>query len=92
MIPAIAEIIDVAERLAASVGQNRCEARLLGVHRSIDAVGVGFAPAGAADAELVEVGVGPAPGGLDRQMQAVETDVGRHDNAAHHPWVRHGRA
>ena len=85
MIPAVAEVIEVAERLAAGVGQNGGEARFPGVERPVvDSVGIGFAPAGAADAELVEMRVGPAHGGLDRQMQAIETDVGRHDDASHH--------
>src|SRR5208283_84837 len=49
VFPAVAEVIKVAERLAVGVSQNGAETAFLGVQRSIiDAVGIGFAPTGAA--------------------------------------------
>jgi hypothetical protein len=78
--PAVAEVVKVGEGLAPGIGENSAEAALPGLQRGIvEAVGVRFAPAAATDAELVEVRVGPAHGGLDDEMQEVQADVGRHE-------------
>jgi hypothetical protein len=53
--PVVAEVVDVPERLAASIGQRGVEAACLGVQRSlVEAVRVGFAPTGVTDTDLVE--------------------------------------
>src|SRR5665213_1031447 len=85
MGPAVAEVVDITERLAAGIDEDGAETSRLGVHRPVvNSIGVWLAPTCAADAELVEMRVGPTHGGLNRQMQAIETDVGSHDDAPHH--------
>lgn len=68
VLPAVAEIIEVAKRLGADVFENRDELRLARVERTAGLVWIWNTPAGGAGADLIEVAVGPAHRRLSRQM------------------------
>src|SRR4249920_164102 len=80
VLPTVAEVIEVRQRLCADVFENVAEPSLAGVDEVAGPIGVGIgrAPADVAGADLIEMAVGPAHGRLDSQMQPVEPDVERH--------------
>ena len=77
VLPAVAEVVEIAQRLGSGVFEHVDEFGLAGVERSVGPIGTGKAPARVAGADFEEVAVGPAQRGLERQMQPVELDVGR---------------
>jgi hypothetical protein len=72
VLPTVAEVVEIAERLGACVFENVEQLRLAGVKRSIGPVGIGQAPSCAASADFLEMTVGPAERGLQDEMQAIE--------------------
>jgi hypothetical protein len=57
---------------------------LAGIQKILGPIGFGIerTPSDTADTKLVKVAVGPAHCGLDRQVQAIETDIEWHLDAA----------
>ena len=84
MLPAVAEVVEVFERLRAGILKHVDEAGLLGVERAITELRVRQAPANIPGPDLVKVAVGPAHGRLQHQVQAVEADGERHLDPAPH--------
>ena len=84
MLPAIAEVVEIYQRLRADVFEHVVEPGLAGVEEVAAPIGIGIgrAPSDVTGAKLVEMAVGPAHGRLDGQMQPVEPDVERHLDAA----------
>ena len=84
MLPAVAEVIEILQRLCPEVFEHVAKPGLAGVEKVVAPiyVGIGRAPSDVARADLIEVGVGPAHGRLDREMQTVEPDIERHLEAA----------
>ena len=92
VIPSVAEVIDVGERLATGVGQNGGEARLPGVERPVvNSVGIGFARPGTRcgtrrDASWSSPWRPGSPDAVSRDgCRTVRRCVAS-------PWARHGRA
>lgn len=84
VLPAVAEVVEVPERLRAGVFERVEEPSRAHVERPIAPVRIWNAPAHVAGADLLKMAVGPAEGGLQRQAQAVEPDGERHLDPAHH--------
>src|SRR4051794_9258796 len=84
VFPAIAEVVEVFQRLRAGVLEDVEETRLAGIERAFSPIWVGHAPAHVAGPDLVEMAIGPAHGGLEHQVQAIKPDGQRHLNAAQH--------
>lgn len=77
VLPTVAEVVDVSERSCADVFDHIGEARLAGVERTVRPARIGNAPADIADADLVEMRVGPAHRRLDEEMQAIKPYIER---------------
>ena len=92
VLPAVAEVVEIFERLHADVFEDIDEAGLARVERATAPVGVGNTPSDVAGADLVEMAVGPAHCRLDDQMQPVEPDCERHLDAAQNRGLDVGRA
>ena len=72
VLPAIAKIVEVPERLGADILKHVVEECLACVERAISApVGIGLTPAYAPGADFVEVTVGPAHRGLNHKVPPV---------------------
>ncbi len=84
VLPAIPEIVKVAERYGARVLDHVGQPRFAGVERPVTLVRVRHAPAGAASPDLVEVAVGPSECRLQHQVQVVKPDRQRHLDLALH--------
>jgi hypothetical protein len=74
MLPAVAEVVEVAQRLGAEVLEHVDEPRLASVERAIAPIGIGNASADVAGAQLVERRVGPADGGVEAEVKTIEPD------------------
>ena len=70
VLPAVAEVVEVLERLRAGLFEDLDEAGLARVERPAAPVGVGHAPSHIPGADLVEVAVGPAHRRLERRVHA----------------------
>ena len=84
VFPAVAEVVEVFQRLRAGILEDVEETRLAGIERAFSPVRVGHAPAHVAGPDLLEMAVGPAHGGLEHQVQVIKPDGQRHLNAAQH--------
>src|SRR5258708_38725661 len=82
VLPAIAKIVEVSERLCANILEHVDEACLARVERAVAPIGVGITPSDVAGADLVEMTVRPAHRRLDGEMQTVEPDVEWHFDTA----------
>ncbi len=84
VLPAIAEVIEIDELLCADIFEDVVEPGFAGVEEVAGPISIGIwrTPADITGAQLVEMAVGPAHGGLNGQMQPVEPDVEWHINAA----------
>src|SRR6266566_6356082 len=84
MLPTVTEVVEISHRLGADVFQHLVETGLAGIEEVAGPIllWIGRAPSHSGGTDLVEVAVGPAHCGLDRQMQAVESDVEGHLDAA----------
>ena len=74
VLPAVSEVLEVAQGLRAGVLDDVQETRLAGIEGAFAPVRVGNAPAHIAGTDLVEMAVGPAHGGLEHKVQAIEPD------------------
>ena len=82
MLPAIAEIIEIAERLRAGFFEYRTERCFSGIKEDFFPVGIWNSPAYISDAKLIEMAACPSQRRLQRHMQTIEPDRERHLNAA----------
>ena len=84
VLPAVAEVVEIRELLCADVFKDVAEPGFAGVEEVAGpiSIGMGRTPADVAGAELEEMAVGPAHGGLDDQVKPIEPDVERHIDAA----------
>jgi hypothetical protein len=84
VLPAIAEVVEIDELLCADIFEDVVEPGFAGVEEVTGRISIGVwrTPADITGAQLVEMAVGPAHGGLNGQMQPVEPDVEWHINAA----------
>src|SRR5262249_35103896 len=84
VLPAIAKIVDVPQRLRAGVFDHVVEMRLASIKKAFGPIGfwIERAPSNIAGTNLIEMTVGPTQGGRDGQVQPVEPDVERHLDAA----------
>ena len=84
VLPPVAEVVEIFKSLCADILENFVEPGLAGVEEVTcpTSIGVRCAPADVAGPDLVEMAVGPAHGGLDRQVQPVEPDIERNFDAA----------
>ena len=87
VVPVVAEVVDVGELPRPGTQEVGQRGRLGRVHRPlrIAPARVGDAPGRVAAAELPQVVVLPAHGGLDHEVQPVEPDVDRDLDAAEDP-------
>jgi len=94
VLPVVAEVIDVkkAEAFAAvEIAQAHVAfVEAAGVVLELGLAEFGIAVGQAADAELVQVAVPPAEGGLDDAMQLAEMEAARHDQATPNRWLDFG--
>src|SRR5215213_7559023 len=85
MLPVVAEVIDVKEAEAlAAVEVAEADFALIeaaGVVLELGLADLGVTVGQAADAELVQVRIPPAEGGLDDAMQLTEMKAARHNQA-----------
>ena len=73
VVPVIAEVVDILDRLGAGILDDLLQRCLLRGHAAVvEAVRVGHTPPCATGAELIEMGVGPAHCGLDHLVQPVD--------------------
>lgn len=86
MIPAVAEVIEIMDRLRAGLLNDIGELRLAGIDRLRAKITVGIrdAPTSFASQELEEMAIRPAKRCLKRQMQPTKAQRERHDKASHH--------
>ncbi len=84
VLPTVAEVVKVAQLLRADILEHLVEPRLAGIEEVTGPAGIGVwrAPADVACADLVEMAVGLAHSGLDRQVQPIEPDIEWHLDAA----------
>ncbi len=78
VLPAVAKVIEISQRLCADIFENVVETGLARVERAIALIGIWHTPPDVPGADLIEVSIGPAHRGLDREMQTVEPDCERH--------------
>lgn len=78
VLPTVPEVVEIVDRPGAGIFQDIDEARLAGIERPVWPIWIGHSPADAADAEFVEMVVGPAHGGLQYLVETVEPNVKRH--------------
>src|SRR5271166_1244679 len=64
MLPAVAEVVEIAQRLDSGVFEDIDEPRFAGVERSVGPFGIGEAKADVFGADFVKVAVRPAQRGL----------------------------
>jgi hypothetical protein len=84
VLPPIAEVVEILQRLDAAIFQDIDEPGLLGVKRTFSEVGVRYTPPNASGSDLIEVAVGPPDRCLKHEMQAIKADGQRHDEPSHH--------
>ena len=76
VLPSVAVVVEIAQGLGSGVLEHVDQFRLAGVERSVWPAGRRLAPAHVAGADFEQVAVRPAKCRRQRQMQAVELDVG----------------
>ena len=85
VLPVVAEVVDVDEAevfAAVEIAQPHLAfIEAAGIVLQLGLAGFGIAVGHAADAELVQVAVPPAEGGLDDAMQLTEVEAARHNQA-----------
>ena len=86
MIPAIAEVIEIVDRLGAGLTNDIAEPCLAGIDRlvAIIVVGIRNPPPELTSEELEEVAIRPAKRRLKRQMQPIKALGDGDDKATHH--------
>jgi hypothetical protein len=84
VLPAVAKVIEIFQRLCADIFKHINEAGFTSVERPIAPIGTGNPPSDIFGPNLIEVAIGPAHRRLDCKMQMIEPDRERHFEAAHH--------
>ena len=86
MVPAVAEVIEIMDRLGAGLVNDIAEPRLAGIDGlgAKITIGIGDAPMPFASVELEEMAIRPAKRRLKRQMQPIKTQGQRYDEASHY--------
>ena len=78
MLPAVAEVIEILQRFDADIFKNIGQARLAGIERSVAPIRIGHAPSYLPGADLIEMTIGPSHGGLENQVQMIESNCQRY--------------
>ena len=82
VLPAVAKIVEVPQRLGTDILEHVAEAGLARVERAVGPIPVRDAPSDITGTDLIEVGIGPTHRRLNHQMQAIEAYIERHLDAA----------
>lgn len=86
MIPAVAEVVEIMDRLRAGLVNDIGEPRLASIDglRAKISIGIRDTPTSFASQKLEEMAIRPAKRRLKRQMQPIKAQRERHDKASHH--------
>ncbi len=86
MVPAVAEVIEIMDRLGASLANDIARPRFAGIHGLVGVIVVRIwnPPTDLTSEELEEVAVRPAKCRLKRQMQPIQAQGDGYDEATHH--------
>jgi hypothetical protein len=79
MVPAVAEVVEIMDRLGAGLLNDIAEPRFAGIHGLVAVIVVGIRnpPTDLTSEELEEVAIRPAKRLLKRQMQPIKVRVSR---------------
>jgi hypothetical protein len=86
MVPAVAEVIEIMDRLGAGLANDIAKPRFAGIHGLVAVIVVGIRnpPTDLTSEELEEVAIRPAKCLLKRQMQPIKAQSDGYDKATHH--------
>jgi hypothetical protein len=72
VLPAVAEVLEILQRLDADIRESIGQASLAGVERSVAPARIGYAPSHVSSPDLVEMAIDPAYCRLEHQVQTIE--------------------